>query len=69
MITISDLHKSFGGKRVLRGITGEIADGEFVTVLGKNGAGKSTLLRSIALIAAPDRGRILVEGVPAGRES
>ncbi len=68
MVRISDAHKSFGNKTVLRGVDGEIRRGECVAVLGKNGAGKSTLLRAIASVTPLDRGRIEIAGIPAKRE-
>jgi multiple sugar transport system ATP-binding protein len=47
-VQISDLHKSFGATQILRGISVDIADGDFVTLVGPSGCGKSTLLRMIA---------------------
>ncbi|MGE0805640.1 MAG: ABC transporter ATP-binding protein [Burkholderiaceae bacterium] len=61
-IVLHDLHKSFGGQAVLRGIDLEVADGELVVLLGPSGCGKSTLLRLIAGLDLPDRGRIFIDG-------
>ena len=47
-VQISDLRKSFGATEILRGISVDIADGDFVTLVGPSGCGKSTLLRMIA---------------------
>src|SRR5664279_1649470 len=47
-VQISDLRKSFGTTEILRGISVDIADGDFVTLVGPSGCGKSTLLRMIA---------------------
>ena len=47
-VQISDLRKSFGSTEILRGISVDIADGDFVTLVGPSGCGKSTLLRMIA---------------------
>ena len=45
MIEVKDLHKSFGGLKVLNGITTTIEKGERVAVIGPSGSGKSTFLR------------------------
>ena len=48
MLTIKDLHVSYGGIKALRGIDIEVPDGKIVTLIGANGAGKSTMLRTIS---------------------
>ena len=63
MISIRNLHKSFGTKRVLRGIDLEIADGETVAIIGQSGCGKSVLLKHIIGLMKPDDGEVLVDGV------
>ena len=62
MIEISDLHKSFGSQRVLRGVNLDIHDGETMVVLGRSGTGKSVLLKLIIALLRPDRGSIVVDG-------
>ena len=47
MIEIKNLHKSFNGNEVLKGIDEKIEDGEVVVVIGPSGSGKSTFLRCI----------------------
>ncbi|MEU6215930.1 amino acid ABC transporter ATP-binding protein [Streptomyces sp. NPDC047022] len=59
---IHDLHKSFGGNEVLRGIDLEIGRGEVVCVIGPSGSGKSTLLRCVNLLEEPTRGQVFVGG-------
>lgn len=63
MITIRDLHKSYGDNPVLRGIDLSIKPGEFVVMLGLSGAGKSTLLRCMNGLVQPDSGTLQVGGI------
>lgn len=62
ILQLQDLHKSFEGTKVLRGICLDIHKGEFITLLGSSGCGKTTTLRMIAGLEMPDEGRILLEG-------
>ena len=57
------LHKSFGDHRVLQGVDLEVHRGETMVILGGSGSGKSVLLRHAIGLIAPDRGRVLVDGV------
>jgi len=57
-VTLRGIVKSFGDKRVLRGLDLDVAAGQFVAVIGRSGCGKSTLLRLIAGLDAPDGGTI-----------
>ena len=57
-----DLHKSFGERAVLRGVSVEIAAHEVVAVIGASGSGKSTLLRCLNLLETIDDGQILLGG-------
>ena len=61
-ITLRGIVKSFGDKRVLRGLDLDVAAGQFVAVIGRSGCGKSTLLRLIAGLDAPDAGAIDFDG-------
>ncbi|WP_458094476.1 ABC transporter ATP-binding protein [Roseomonas sp. WA12] len=59
-IAIEGLAKRFGGTDVLRGISLQVAAGEFVALVGPSGCGKSTLLRCIAGIESADSGQIRI---------
>ena len=54
MIRLNSFFKSFGSRKILRGIDLEINSGEIVTLIGNNGSGKTTLLRSINTLDFPD---------------
>jgi len=57
-----DIHKSFGGLEVLRGVSLAAAPGDVIAIIGASGSGKSTFLRCINLLEVPDRGSVLVAG-------
>ncbi|MFZ1142528.1 MAG: ATP-binding cassette domain-containing protein, partial [Candidatus Sulfotelmatobacter sp.] len=48
LLTIRNVAKTFGRNVVLRNVSLEIAEGEFLTILGESGSGKTTLLRIVA---------------------
>ena len=60
ILTLSNVSKSFGTQTVLKGLSLDVADGEFVAVLGSSGSGKTTLLRLIAGFDEPDSGEISI---------
>ena len=60
MIEARRLGKSFGDKRVLRGVNLDLARGGFAVVTGRNGSGKTTLLRICAGLALPSEGTLEV---------
>ena len=62
MIEIQDLHKSFDGNEVLRGVSLRINEGEVVALIGGSGSGKSVLVKHVAGLMRPDRGQIFVDG-------
>lgn len=59
-ISLHGIEKSFGATPVLRGVSLDIRDGEFVSLLGPSGCGKSTLLRIIAGLEGYDAGELLI---------
>lgn len=61
MIEIKNIHKSFQGVEVLRGIDLSVLPGETVALIGSSGSGKSTLLRCINLLETPDEGEIMID--------
>jgi ABC-type histidine transport system ATPase subunit len=57
-----DIHKSFGGLEVLKGLSLTAEVGDVISIIGSSGSGKSTFLRCINFLETPDRGRIVVDG-------
>jgi heme exporter protein A len=66
VIKARDLEKRYGARRVLDGLSFDLATGESLLVTGPNGSGKTTLLRLLAGLAAPTRGTLELE-LPRGR--
>ena len=62
LVSLQDVHLSYGANKVLNGITLDVRQGEAVSIIGPSGSGKSTILRTINGLATPDRGRIFVGG-------
>ncbi|MEO6455097.1 MAG: ABC transporter ATP-binding protein [Ginsengibacter sp.] len=62
VISIKDLYKSFGEKKVLQGLDLEVYKGENVVVLGRSGTGKSVLIKLICGLLTPDSGVVNVLG-------
>ena len=63
MIEVTDLTKSYGPVKALRGISFQVAPGEIVGLLGPNGAGKSTAMRILTGYLQPDGGAVKVDGL------
>ena len=63
MLSVQDLHKSFDGVEVLRGVSAEIGKGDVVCIIGPSGSGKSTFLRCLNRMEQPDSGKIFLDGV------
>ena len=62
MLEIKDLRKSFGRKRVLKGIDLKVNKGDIIGIIGPSGCGKSTLLRCTNLLEKPNSGEVIFEG-------
>ena len=73
MLSAQDLHLTFNPgtpieTRALRGMSLDIAAGQFVTVIGSNGAGKSTFLNAISGDQSVDKGSISIDGLDVTRQ-
>ncbi|MBK6420965.1 MAG: ATP-binding cassette domain-containing protein [Gemmatimonadetes bacterium] len=62
MIRFTDVHKAFGAKVVLEGMTLDIPDGQTTVIIGFSGTGKSVALKHIVGLLAPDQGQVEVDG-------
>lgn len=61
-IVLEDVHKAFGAKEVLRGVSLEVREGETLSIIGGSGSGKSVTLKHIVRLLEPDRGTVRVDG-------
>ncbi|MGB7950430.1 MAG: ABC transporter ATP-binding protein [Candidatus Binatia bacterium] len=62
MIKVVDLHKTFRGQTVLKGINLELETGKVTTIIGGSGSGKTVLLKHLNALLRPDHGSVLVDG-------
>ncbi|MDF1749334.1 MAG: amino acid ABC transporter ATP-binding protein [Alphaproteobacteria bacterium] len=62
MISVRNVHKSFGDFEVLKGVSFDVMKGEVICIIGPSGSGKSTLIRCINALNDINEGSILVEG-------
>ena len=63
MVSVRDVHKSFGDLEVLSGVSMDVMKGECICIIGPSGSGKSTLIRCINALNDIQKGSILVEGL------
>jgi len=61
ILRVEDLHKNFGDREVLHGISFNVRKGETIVFIGPSGTGKSTLLRCINQLTEPDRGKVFLD--------
>ena len=64
ILELKDLHKSFGEKQVLKGLSFSAKDGSAFGLLGRNGAGKTTTIRILMNVFAADSGTVEIDGKP-----
>ncbi len=62
LLSLEDVHVSFGGVKALNGVDIAVDEGEVVALIGPNGAGKSTILKTIFGIVEPEKGTVSVYG-------
>lgn len=62
MIELRNIHKSFEGREVLKGINAEFQDGKTNLIIGQSGSGKTVLIKNIVGLLTPDEGQVLYDG-------
>lgn len=62
-IELRDLHKAFGPKKILRGLSLDVEEGQTVSLVGFSGAGKSVTLKHINGLLKPDSGTVFIDGL------
>lgn len=68
LLEIKDIHKRFGEKQVLTGVSLSAQSGRALGLLGRNGAGKTTTIRILMGVFPADQGEVLLDGKPIDRE-
>jgi branched-chain amino acid transport system ATP-binding protein len=63
LLRVENIHVHYGQVAALKGVSLEVGDADFVTLIGSNGAGKSTTLRTISGLNHPSAGEITFDGV------
>ncbi|MDR0883001.1 MAG: ABC transporter ATP-binding protein [Oscillospiraceae bacterium] len=69
IITVQDLHKSYGNKEVLKGVSFALEDGQIIGLLGPNGCGKTSMLKILTGLIHDYQGSVLIDGHPIGVDS
>jgi polar amino acid transport system ATP-binding protein len=69
ILHVEHLSKTFGTTRVLNDLSLSVEKGEILIIVGPSGSGKTTLLRCIHCLEFPDRGEIVLDGVPFGESN
>ena len=67
-VSVSDIFQSYGKRPILERVNLEVAEGEFVSIVGASGCGKSTFLRLLLAQERPTRGTISIAGAPPAQE-
>ena len=62
LIRLEDVHKSFNGHAVLKGVSLDVHAGETLCIIGESGCGKTVVLKHIIGLLAPDSGRVIFDG-------
>ncbi len=64
ILSIENLHASYGGSLILQGVDLSVRRGEIKALMGRNGMGKTTLLKAVMGLVPPRSGRIVFDGRP-----
>jgi lipopolysaccharide export system ATP-binding protein len=69
ILAVEKLEKSYGGRKVVDGLSFEIGEGEVVGLLGPNGAGKTTAFYMTMGLIRPDKGNVVFHGIDVTKKS
>ncbi|NLD39015.1 MAG: ATP-binding cassette domain-containing protein [Desulfatiglans sp.] len=69
MIELNNIHKSFNGHDVLKGISFKVKKGEILVLIGMSGYGKSVILKHVVGLLTPDKGEVIVDGLEVNKLS
>lgn len=67
-VSVRDVWQSYGGRSILERVNVDIAEGEFISIVGASGCGKSTFLRMLLAQELPTRGAIRIDGGEPAKE-
>lgn len=67
MLTVKNLHVSYGQSKVIRDVSFQVNAGESLAIMGRNGMGKSTLLKSLIGMIPSQSGSIDIDGIPLAK--
>ncbi|MEL6236448.1 MAG: ATP-binding cassette domain-containing protein [Pseudomonadota bacterium] len=67
-VTVDNVFQSYGTRPILEGVSLEVEEGAFISIVGASGCGKSTFLRLLLAQETPMRGEIRIAGAPPARE-
>ena len=62
ILSVNDIHKSFGKFEILKGVDFSMEEGEVISIIGSSGSGKTTLLRCISFLETADQGTVVLDG-------
>jgi ABC-2 type transport system ATP-binding protein len=68
IVRVDDLHKTYGDKEVVKGISFEVERGETFGILGPNGAGKTTTLEMIETLRPIGKGTVTIDGIDVSKD-
>jgi energy-coupling factor transport system ATP-binding protein len=66
IINVNDIYFSYDDKEILKGVSLDVEEGDFIAIVGHNGSGKSTLAKLLNGLYAPDKGSVSVLGMDTG---
>ena len=67
-VTVRDLFQTYGNRPIIERVNVDVAEGEFISIVGASGCGKSTFLRLLLAQERPTRGEIRIDGAEPARE-